>query len=283
MKTHYLFFLSLFITAFCCFSCEKPETTDDDNDAGNYPIEVSFTEYSLYWGCVWKRPNLNEITIINSYEDLANYLNCPNDSFPEIDFSAQSLVYVCGVSSNGFCNISKKLMQTSKNNYKLNTEIAILDAVVEQKWNIALITDKLGEKSNIELNLTTAIKNVERNVWKFAAPDITGENDSVIIELTFYPSEHILYLKSTPETLNSRYRIRAIVNTIRPYCIIDGMLYFIQPNDEYFDKIYSAYPAYPKHFIDYLSENEIRWHILYEYDTTDAYYIRMYRFIRQTD
>ena len=64
-----------------------------------YGNDVSFTEYALEGtSCKWKRFDLNpcgltELIIINSNEELKNYIDCNgNFDYPEIDFSLNTLL-----------------------------------------------------------------------------------------------------------------------------------------------------------------------------------------------
>jgi len=144
---------------------------------GNYPVEVPFTRYSLdnHWidegrndpgfdaggdkfcelCCWWTNLNYNNsIIIINSEEELKKYINCSNTNYPEIDFSKHTLLLANGRSPNTIYELSKHLLQPSKNKYRLDIEIRQTDSNGDGSWVVALIANKLSEESNVELDVT---------------------------------------------------------------------------------------------------------------------------------
>jgi len=141
------------VTLFAATGCDKSKKEDDE------PIEIPFTEYSLFnTGCWWTYVNNpNEIIIINNKEELEEYITCGDTNYPVVDFSKHTLLHACGGTSNGISNISKKLQRLSTNEYILNVEITLDAAMVAQGWGFVLITSKLSETSSIKLN-TTIIK-----------------------------------------------------------------------------------------------------------------------------
>jgi hypothetical protein len=119
-------------------------------------FDIPFTEYSLEGtSCQWENLNYDEtVIIINSAEELENYISCTEGSYPEIDFSQYTLLLVSGETPNGIEEITvKDLQQLSANEYELNIEILLNDATVLQKWTIALVVEKLSGESAVELNI----------------------------------------------------------------------------------------------------------------------------------
>jgi len=125
------------------------------------PIEIPFEEYSLVGTfCQWinlNYPNFplnGELIIINSDQELDNYITCLAGSYPEIDFLKYTLLLANGTTHKGISEISKHLLQLSIDKYKLNIKILLNDADVDESWDTALIVNKLKEESNVELNVT---------------------------------------------------------------------------------------------------------------------------------
>ena len=145
-----------------CFSCK-----DKENDKPfETPIDVPFTDYILPSGmpglCRWVeeqgidcRINNAKLVIINSIQDMENYITCPgNASYPPIDFSKHTLLLVRDCETNGI-SITKRLQQLSPNGYKLDIAIHLNDATDVPYWAVALVINKLGKKDKVELNVTT--------------------------------------------------------------------------------------------------------------------------------
>ena len=133
-------------------------TGSGPNDGGEeieYPINIPFTEYSLSETCQWTNLGYdNTVIVINSDEELENYIVCSNGSSLEIDFSKQSLLFVFGSTPTEINVIKKQLHQISNNGYRLSVEVLLNDAMRPDKWIVALITNKLNVDSNIELSVT---------------------------------------------------------------------------------------------------------------------------------
>jgi hypothetical protein len=121
----------------------------------NEPVEIPFTEYYLTGTqCQWTNIDYNsKVIIINSSADLEKYMSCTEGTYPEIDFSKQTLLLASGDAGKVIHTITKKLQKLSKNKYKLYIEIIPSDAPVAlpTKWEVGLIIDKLNKESNVEL------------------------------------------------------------------------------------------------------------------------------------
>ncbi|MCL2132447.1 MAG: protease complex subunit PrcB family protein, partial [Lentimicrobiaceae bacterium] len=87
---------------------------------------------------------------INSGEDLENYID---GSYPEIDFSKQTLLLVGGSANNGISQISKSLQQLSGNEYKLDVELTLNDAAVSENWAVSMLVPKITNEVVVTLNV----------------------------------------------------------------------------------------------------------------------------------
>jgi hypothetical protein len=140
------------------YECEEEDNSDDNND-GDEPIEIPLKEYSLAGtSCQWKTSITNVISdkviVINSGEELENYVVCAEGNYPEIDFGKHSLLLTRVRVYQGISNIKERLQQLSKNGFKLSIEIALTDAMLVSEKNIALVTEKLNENSTVESDVT---------------------------------------------------------------------------------------------------------------------------------
>jgi len=134
-----------------------PEKNPIPTDEG----DISFTEFSLDGtSCQWNITSIitnnglkDGVIIINSMQELEKFIVCLDGNYPEINFSKHSLLLAFGVSWNVITEISKTFHQQSTN-YVLNVEMTVLkNANYRQKWSIALVTNKLSDESNVELNV----------------------------------------------------------------------------------------------------------------------------------
>jgi hypothetical protein len=143
----------------------------------NYPKEVLFEEYSLEGtSCRWTNLNYDKsLIVINSNEELGNFINCTDGSYPEIDFTKQTLLLMSGGTSMGIEAIEKRLQQISDSAYKLDIEILLNDATVAPKWVIALVINKINKDSNIEVDVTINIEENNDCEWRELSPGILTE------------------------------------------------------------------------------------------------------------
>ena len=143
---------------------------DDIVEPPTYPITIPYEEYFIQisgthyfcewdnWKFFWDYENFDGYstsTVINSDEELENYIRCYEANYPEIDFSKYSLILVNGYYPHGCTPKYLLLQQTSVNEYQLDIEISYVVEFEEScKWVVALIVDKLPEDNNIKVNLT---------------------------------------------------------------------------------------------------------------------------------
>jgi hypothetical protein len=136
---------------------------DEDNGNNGEPKEVSFTEYSLAsTSCRWTKLNNNdevvnngEVVVINSNEELNQYVVCTDNGYPEIDFSKYTLLVAYGVGSSSVVSVGcSRLQQISEQGYKMNVDLSLGNATVLSPWLVPIIVDKWCEGSTVELTVT---------------------------------------------------------------------------------------------------------------------------------
>jgi hypothetical protein len=262
--------LCMILTGLFLFvGCKKDGKKDDPPPEPEYPINISFTEYSLAENCQWT--NLaydNTVIIINSDEILKQYVACTGGGYPEIDFSENSLLLASGATSSNISKITvNNLQQLSRNEYELNMEILLGNATVVEEWTVALIVEKVSEESHIKLN----VNEPEYSVWKWT------DDRGIILESTFYPSVNKLHIKSTPENSNELGPPYLMLqgDFIVKYCIKDGKMYWTTEDGDFnFDDWYFW-------MITRLSENEIDMYYggwMPHYDIASFYFVCQTKF-----
>ena len=148
-----------------CNTCKKSDPNYPDcnpDPPPEYPIDIPFTFYSLSGtSCQWimldgDHGNVrHEIEVINSNEELENYITCTNGTYPAIDFSKYTLILARGVEPRGDMPTTANLQQLSINNYIMTINVyprSIQD--VETYWKVSIIVNKIAANSVIELIIT---------------------------------------------------------------------------------------------------------------------------------
>jgi hypothetical protein len=135
-------------------ACQKPNDPEEP-PVITYPVDIPFTDYFLdETSCQWVNlPYDEKAILINSNEELDNYLSCLEGFEPVIDFSENSLILVSGKTDTGIDHIYKKITQLSETQFKLDINIE-LDATDAKAWCIALLTTKITEKDTLESIVT---------------------------------------------------------------------------------------------------------------------------------
>jgi len=121
-----------------------------------YPINIPFTEYSLLdTDCQWVNlPNDETVMIINSKEELENYISCTEGSYPAIDFRKYSILLLSGETNHAFSDvIVKELKQLSPNKINMDIEIGFYENTIMGTWSNALVVKKIGSEINFDLNV----------------------------------------------------------------------------------------------------------------------------------
>jgi hypothetical protein len=132
----------------------KPIVFHDETILTNYPIEIPFTEYSLdSVSCQWTNFASDTVIIINSNNELENYITCSTGNYPAIDFNQYSLLLVCGNTDYAFSNIFKRLVQFSLHEYTVYIGIDTINAGNTQEWCLAIAVPKIIQNTRIVLNV----------------------------------------------------------------------------------------------------------------------------------
>ena len=251
-----------------------------------YPI-IPFEEYSLEGTtCNWTNLNYDgTVLIINSNEDLANYISCTEGSYPEIDFSQNTILLAKGKTQFGISDASTKIIRQSiTNSYDFEVEIKIDNArpVAVDSWQIAV---KVQKNTNIESAVNLKISTTEENnsVWLFSNLD-DEQTDDIIFDLTFYPSENKIYKNNIiPEIIEDYFfRLFGGGSYFIKYHITNEYCDFLGRNCDKMYRInideYGNTVLYCPFWIIYISENEML--MVYGENSTNDY-LTGYSFVRQ--
>lgn len=139
----------LFLPFYVLFiSCE------DTNKKYNPPIEVHFTEYSLFEIDCWETNfNFNEVIIINNNEKLKKYIVCTSEIYPEIDFSKYTLLLAKGGTGNEVDSVDIVFLQNALKKYTLSVTVYLTAATRPDIWRIAILVPKINDNVSITLNV----------------------------------------------------------------------------------------------------------------------------------
>jgi hypothetical protein len=134
-------------------------------------FEIPFTEYFI--NCFWCFPspeelycwkNLNhdysspdyveggKLSVINSNEELEDYLICPKD-YPVIDFSKHTLLLASGITTSDAEISDIVFLKNSANQYTLKATIREGDLCVIDYWCIAILAPKIEDEATVILNI----------------------------------------------------------------------------------------------------------------------------------
>jgi hypothetical protein len=123
--------------------------------------EISFTEYSLTGtSCQWANLGYDStLIIINNQNDLEKYITSSKGTPPDIDFERQTLLLASGITLTGIHALSKTISKTI-DMYTLKIDILLNEALVVEKWVVALIVD---HKSNPGIDKNIAISGIDQS------------------------------------------------------------------------------------------------------------------------
>jgi hypothetical protein len=152
------------ITAFASDTAIITVTTVDGNKKANcivivkdevkYPIDIPFEKYSLAGtSCLWEKFEPNKAIIINSDEEMENYVVCTDDTYPQIDFSKQSLILTRSNATPGIRAIDIDFVKNTVSEYVLSVILHVDGTAYPQPWRISIITPKMGNEETIVLNV----------------------------------------------------------------------------------------------------------------------------------
>ena len=127
----------------------------------NYPKEVLFEEYSLEGtSCLWRKvfqdeAHNNAVAVINSKEELENYIECIGESdYSKVDFSKYTLLLAYGVEPHWVTLNHKSLQQLSAQNYVMKVNLSPGIATVITHWQVPIVISKKNDNVVIELIVT---------------------------------------------------------------------------------------------------------------------------------
>ena len=149
------FLLAVLFFASGCEDKEKPEIPPIEEEI--FPKEISFTEYSLAGtSCKLKLFQGFGLIIINSNEDLENYIDCIGESsYSEIDFSKYTLILAYGGETSSTLHSNcNNLQQISEQSYKMNVNVRIGVASVISYWQVPIIVNKMNDRCIVKLIVT---------------------------------------------------------------------------------------------------------------------------------
>ena len=157
MKKIYLITFPLILAAILfSFGCHKKPIDPDEPIVveESYPKEISFIDCSSEYNYCHLSNSIydNHCVVINSNEELKNYIECWNGIYHEIDFSEYSLLLV-GILEPPSSIIDKQLKQISDNEYSLYVKIINRSPITLNNWAMLLKVPKLLQNATITLNL----------------------------------------------------------------------------------------------------------------------------------
>jgi hypothetical protein len=122
------------------------------------PIDILFEEYSLEGtSCRWTNlsyPYPGDLIIINSAEELNNYISCTEGSYPEIDFLQYTLLLAYGMEAYLTYPNYTDLQQFSAQNYVMTVNLLPGVEGVVVYWEVPIVVSKITDGSVIELVIT---------------------------------------------------------------------------------------------------------------------------------
>ena len=141
----------------------NPKSNAVPNDLAEWrvvvPIKIPLMEFSLAdTSCQWK--NLvyeweGKVIIINSNEELENYIECIGENYPAIDFLKKSLLVANGMATSTYyyCAI-EMLMQLKYKYYAVEVDLRLSQAAVIRPWQTAIVIDKIEADSIVDLKIS---------------------------------------------------------------------------------------------------------------------------------
>jgi len=152
-----------------------PDDLEEWRIVVSYPIKIPFTEYSLSETlCLWNNYNYNLFSapavIINSEDELHNYISCAEGNYIEIDFSKNTLILAAVITQ--FRNPVDigiiTFTQSHENIYFFDIELLFYEDVgfyCTDRVTIAIVTEKMNNNSKVHTrrkytNISTQLKNI---------------------------------------------------------------------------------------------------------------------------
>ncbi|MCL2313191.1 MAG: hypothetical protein FWC41_12050 [Firmicutes bacterium] len=146
------------------------------NPEEKYPKDISFIEYLLdESSCQCTNlPYDNKVIIINSNEELKEYISCTDENYPAIDFTKYSLIVLqpknCNVDSKG-----EKLLlqQLSANKYLLSVDVTLSLTANATPLIISVLAPKISKTASVEMVINGNNLNTNPLIgsWREIYPD----------------------------------------------------------------------------------------------------------------
>ena len=166
MKNRYLFLTALMLGFLLGFysCCEDdniesiPHPTNSDTIT-IYPQKIFFT--SIDEKIRWNSDNKESHSpiIVNSKEELLQYVHGQSDFYSGIDFSKNSVLLIHGVIDYGVLNIVVQDFQIGYNaEYFLRVLLVLTLQDIESPWVTAIITEKLDENIAVQVYVSNVIE-----------------------------------------------------------------------------------------------------------------------------
>jgi hypothetical protein len=242
-----LFSAILLMLAGGMVSCEK----NPNEKPFDVPKNVFFTEFELSANCRWANVEEGILVVINSEEELRKHivgagpLSTPCNSDISIDFSKHTLLLARGSAlqhiyntSNDFQRLSPILLQLSPSRYKLNIEVKSSNEEVqppwEWGWTLALLVDKIEDKSKVELNVRTLLDDEIWSVEHDESASIVGKWQ-LVRTIAVFTARGPIMLDVSPHNIGYEFKSNGILTVSGNQSIgpeSGGHSYSIVDNDE---------------------------------------------------
>ena len=165
MKSKYLFLVVLIWGVLLgVYSCSEddniesiPHPTNSDT-VTIYPQKIFFT--SIDEKIRWNSDNKEARSpiIVNSKEELLQYVHGQSDFYSGIDFSKNSVLLIHGWTGHGVSDVIVRNFQVlSKTEYFLKVFVMLTIQDVESHWVTAIITEKIDEDISIQVYVAEAM------------------------------------------------------------------------------------------------------------------------------
>ncbi|MDR0667363.1 MAG: hypothetical protein LBF90_01940 [Prevotellaceae bacterium] len=126
-----------------------------------FPQEVPFTEYSLTdTYCQWQNLNYDKkLIIIDSLAALDEYVSCTEGTFPEIDFSKNTLLIVSGIGAGNVISIHTTFIQYAAAQYELSVIVRTRMLIITESWRISILAPKIPNGAAINVTVESVLSN----------------------------------------------------------------------------------------------------------------------------
>lgn len=165
MKSKYLFLVVLIwgvLLGVC--SCSEDDDTGSifhptlSDTVTIYPQKIPYTSIEERIRLNSNNEEAHSPIIVNSKEELLQYVHGQSDFYSGIDFSKNSVLLLHGWAGNGVSDVIVRNFQVlSKTEYFLKVLVILTGQDVETHWVTAIITEKIDEDISIQVYVTEAM------------------------------------------------------------------------------------------------------------------------------